>query len=251
MSNVENNHDDLNSKPEKALKEKKFSYFEPAKGIIFAVVATILFLGFPQVITYVFITALIPMFDATVVRSLWLPIILWALFRIGIEVAYMIERRYTKRLAIITVVGNVLALICGLIIFVSPRILWQGYVDFVHTYFQDMAAWFTVPLTRILDRPNLIILAVMIVVFAIESFNMVRRGIKAEDKKDEETDADEGSADATGSADSTKPVEIEEVSTGVVEAEETVTEPVETEKVSADGADAEKTTSETDKAEVS
>jgi len=170
----------------RGLKEKKFSYFEPAKGITFAVIATVLFLGFPQVITYVFIGALIPIFDATVVRSLWIPIILWALFRIGIEVVYIIEKKYTKRLATFTIVGDILATICGLIIFVSPRILWQGYIDFVHTYFDDMAAWFTVPLTRILDRPNLIILFVMILVFVIECINVVRRSGRKEEKDDDD-----------------------------------------------------------------
>ena len=186
MGRNEHNPNEANSKSEKGLKEKKFSYFEPAKGIIFAVVATVLFLGFPQVITYVFIGELIPIFDATVVRSLWIPIVLWGLIRIGIEVAYILERSYTKRLAVVTIVGDVLATICGLIIFVSPRILWQGYIDFVHTYFEDMAVWFSVPLTRILDRPNLIILFVMILVFVIESINVVRRSRRGKEKKDEE-----------------------------------------------------------------
>jgi len=233
MSNHENNSGDTNSKPEKDLKEKRFSYSEPAKGIIFAVVATILFLGFPQVITYVFIGELIPIFNAAVVRSLWLPIILWALFRIGIEVFYIIERRYTKRLAIVTITGNVLATICGLIIFVSPRILWQGYVDFVHTNFQDMAAWFTAPLTRILDRPNLIILFVMILVFVIESINIARRSHLIENKKDENEEAAEEELKAEAAAEAENAgVKIEEVSTEETAKEEAPSEENNAEKVS-------------------
>ena len=212
MSNSEPNMNDINSVPEKEdvkdqkeIKEKKFSYFEPAKGITFAVVATVLFLGFPQVITYVFTNRLIPMFDATVVRSLWLPIILWALFRIGIEVSYIIEKRYTKRLAIITIIGDVLAAICGFIIFLSPRIVWQEYIDFVHTYFEDMAAWFSVPLTRILDRPNLIILGIMLLVFIIESINMVRRGRKAKEDEEENINTEEvNNEDLISKAEETK-----------------------------------------------
>gem|GEM_PF-2063122 len=176
--------DASSSEHDKETNEKKFSYFEPFKGIIFTVVATVIFLGFPQIITFVFTDRLIPTFDAVVIRCLWIPFVLWALLRIGIEVAYMIERRYTKRLAIITVAGDVLAVICGIIIFISPRIVNGEYIDFIHRYFEDMAAWFSVILTRILDRPNLIILVIMIVVLAIESFNMVRRS-RADDEEDD------------------------------------------------------------------
>jgi len=193
----------------KDIKDLKFSYFEPLKGITFAVVATIIFLGFPQIITYVFVgTRLIPTFDAEVVRSLWLPIILWAVFRVGIDVAYIIERHYTKRLAIITIAGDVLAAICGIIIFASQRIVYWEYIDFIHTYFEDMAEWFSVPLTAILDKPNLIILVLMIFFFILESFAVVRKAKRAEEKEDEEdkvvsnevdlNDLSKGEADAAG-----------------------------------------------------
>jgi len=172
------------SEPEDEFEGKRFSLFEPVKGIIFAVVVTVIFLAFPQIIAFVFVNRLIPTFDAVVVQSLWIPIILWGLFRIGIEVGYFIERNYTKRLALITIIGNVLATICGFIIFISPRIVNGEYIDFIHTYFEDMAAWFSVPLTRVLDRPNLIILVVMIVVFIVESVNMVRRSRNIKEKED-------------------------------------------------------------------
>ena len=187
MSNREKNPDNLKQEPEKEIKNVKFSYFEPFKGIILTLVATVIFLVFPQIITFVFIgNRLIPTFDAKVIHGLWvlIPAILWALFRIGIEIAYLIEKRYTQRLAVITLIGNILAVICGLIVFVSPKIVYWEYSDFIHTYFEDMAAWFSVPLTRILDRPNLIILFIMIVVILIESINMFRRANKV--KKNEE-----------------------------------------------------------------
>ena len=191
-------HDELNDQEERydeeELKDKKFSYFEPMKGIIFAVVATIIFLGFPQIITYVFIgTRMIPTFDAEIVRSLWLPIILWAVFRIAIEVVYIIERNYTKRLAVITIIGNVLAIICGFIIFVRPRIVFWEYIDFIHRYFEDMAEWFSVPLTRILDRPNLIVLAFMIFFLVLECITTVRKSRRPkDDEEDDDYDDDLG-----------------------------------------------------------
>ena len=199
MNNTESGSNDSFPKQEKdELKKKKskkrvkFSYFEPTVGIIIAVVFVTIFLVFPQIITYVFIgDRLIPTFDAAVIQSTLIIVfsILWALIRIVIEVSHFIERSFTKRLALITIIGNVLAAICGFVIFISPRIVFWEYSDFVHKYFEDMAAWFSVPLTRILDRPNLIILAIMIVVFIIESVNMVKNSNKAKGKKDEDEDS--------------------------------------------------------------
>jgi len=184
-------------KEKKNKKRVKFSYFEPTVGIIIAVVFVIIFLVFPQIITYVFIgDRLIPTFDAAVIQSTLIIVfsILWALIRIGIEVSYFIERSYTKRLALITIIGNILATICGIVIFISPRIVFREYSDFVHTYFEDMAAWFSIPLTRILDRPNLIILVIMIVVFIIESVSMVNKSNKAKGKKDKDSSGETGKA---------------------------------------------------------
>jgi len=98
----------------------------------------------------------------------------------------MIERSYTKRLALITVVGNFLAIVCGLFIFLDHRIVYGEYITFVHRYFEDMAAWFSVPLTRILDRPNLIVLVIMVVVLVIESINVLRRANKVSENYDDD-----------------------------------------------------------------
>ena len=119
MSESKTSLDDSKRVPKKDI---KFSYFEPIAGITFALVASIIFLGFPQIITIGFFDMrLVPTFDEVVIRSLWIPIILWALVRIGVEAVYLIERSYSKRLALISVIGHVIAAICTLIIFVSPE----------------------------------------------------------------------------------------------------------------------------------
>jgi len=187
-------------KEQRPEKEKRFSMFEPIAGIIFAIVCTIIFLGFPQIITIVFIGGrLIPTFDAEVIRSLWLPIILWCVFRVGVEVAYLIIKRYTKKLTIISLVGHALTAICTLIIFVSPRIVFWEYVDFIHRYFEDVARWFG----NILAKPNLIILVVMLVVLIIESVTVIRKGKKEKEKEEKEAE-DINKADKAG-AEEAKP----------------------------------------------
>jgi len=173
---------EVSKAPQKEEKNIKFSYFEPVAGIIFAIVATVIFLGFPQIIAVVFVSGpLIPTFNAEVIRSLWIPIILWAVFRIFVEVFYLVERRYTKRLAIITMIGNALAFICTLIIFIPYRIVNVDYIDWIHTYFANIAAWFG----EILARPNIVIIVIMLVGLILDSITVIRKGFK---KKTEDED---------------------------------------------------------------
>jgi len=186
-------NEEAKEKPSNAIKtDRKFSYFEPIAGIIFAIVATVIFLGFPQIIAVVFVSGpLIPTFNTEVIRSLWVPIILWAIFRIAIEIFYIVEHRYTKRLAITTLIGNVLALICTLVIFIPSRIVNDEYIDWIHTYFGSIGAeWFG----EILARPNLIIILIMLIGLILDSITVSVKGFKKkkEDDDDAKADVEEG-----------------------------------------------------------
>ena len=164
-------------------KKIKFSFFEPIAGIIFALVAAIIFFFFPQIITIVFIGGrLIPTFDAEVIKSLGIPILIWTILRVGVEVSFLIERRYTERLAVIAAIGNILTAIVTFIIFIGDRIVFWEYIDFIHTYFADVAAWFG----EVLARPNLIILAIIMLVLIIETINVIKKGSKAKTREEKE-----------------------------------------------------------------
>ena len=207
--------DSVSASPETPIKRLKFSKLEPIVGILFAVVATVIFLRFSHIITITFIGGhLIPTFDADVIQSLWLPIIIWAILRIGINVAYLIERYYTQRLAVISVIGNVLSAIALFIIFFDDRIVHWEYVDFINRYFEEIAAWFG----EIIARPNLIILAIMVIAMIIDSVTVTKKGLKAKRLEDE---AEKRKAEAEES----KPEEIETEA----EAEESKPEEIEAE----------------------
>ena len=185
MSESGEHKETLSAAPAAQKKTLKFSFFEPIAGIIFAIVATFIFYFFPQIITIVFIGGrLIPTFDEVVIQSLWLPLLIWVVLRVGVEVAYLIERRYTQRLALVAVIGNFLAIIATFFIFFSDRIVFWEYIDFVHRYFADVAEWFG----EVLARPNLIILVVIVLVLIIESFTVVKKGNKAK-KLEEKAEA--------------------------------------------------------------
>jgi len=173
--------------PEAPEKKIKFSYFEPVAGIILAVAATVIFYFFPQIIAIVFVNGpVIPTFDINVINGpgsyLWIPIFLWALLRIGVEVFYLIERRYTKRLAIVTMVGNTLAFICTLIIFIPFSIMNPEHIDWVRTHYINNAAWFG----EILARANIVVIVIMLIGLILDSITVIRKGFKNKSEKRED-----------------------------------------------------------------
>ncbi|MCL2627785.1 MAG: hypothetical protein FWD44_03695 [Oscillospiraceae bacterium] len=172
-------------KPEKKKKQKgkhSFSFVEPIIGIFIAILFTTIFLWFSQIITIAFIGGeLIPTFDAEVIKtSLWLPIIAWGVIRVGVNVAYLIERSYTKRLTVISIIGNALTAVASFLILFNDRIVYSGYVDFIRTYFEDTAAWFG----EILTKPNLIILVVIIIVLIFDSIGVATKSRKVAQNKE-------------------------------------------------------------------
>jgi len=182
LSNPEAIPETIPEDPHPAPKKKiKFSFYEPVAGIIFALVAAIIFYFFPQIITIVFIGGrLIPTFDAEVIQSLWIPILIWAILRLGVEFSFLIERRYTERLAVIASIGNILTAVVTFIIFFNVRIVYWEYIDFVHKYFADVAEWFG----KILARPNLIILVIILIVLIIETINVIKKGRMSKSQDD-------------------------------------------------------------------
>ena len=220
MSKPETNADDTQpvesnavaeaeQEPKEEIKKLKFSYIEPFAGIFFALLCTVVFLVFPQIITVVFIGGyVIPTFDEEVIKTLWvlIPGILWGLLHIGIECAYLHERRYTKRLSRISIIGHVLTLICAAIIFIPYRIVFWEYIDWVHTYLYPVSEGFG----KVLEYPNLIVLFIMIIVSIIESANLIRKAKKTEENEGEE---DEDNSDGVVNADQADQTEQSEQAT--------------------------------------
>ena len=173
-----------NQEPEKKV---KFSYFEPVAGIIFALVASIIFYFFPQVIAVGFFgnpIVIIPTFVEEVIKGLWLPIFLWAILRIIVEIVYLVERRYTKRLAIITIVGNLLAFVSTLFVFIPDKIVNPEYIGWVHDNISPLANWFG----ELLAKPHWIIIAIMLIGLILDSITVTVKGIKASKKEKDEDD---------------------------------------------------------------
>ncbi|MCL2838348.1 MAG: hypothetical protein FWE04_04675 [Oscillospiraceae bacterium] len=117
-------NDSLDNLPQVPGTAEKISMWQPIGGIIGVVVTTTVFLSFPQIIAGRFSgVGWVSVFNVEVIRSLWLPILLWAAIHIVWEVMRLIEGRYTKRLAVIGVAVNVAIAACAAFVLASGAIM--------------------------------------------------------------------------------------------------------------------------------
>jgi len=174
----------------KSLKTKKFPYFEPISGIIIAIVCVVVFVLFSDLITIAFWLdppALIPTFLEHELHRfiIWFPAVLWGITRLVVNIAYLIEKIYTKRLAIIALICNALTVILTFIIMIDGRIVNPVYAQWMRDLFEPVAPWFG----EILARANLTILVILVVVMILDSITVVRKRnkvIRQEEKEAEE-----------------------------------------------------------------
>ena len=105
--------------------------WEPVFAILWSVVFVTLFLGVPQAMGVWFheIDRWVPLFSTSVIRSMWLPIVVWAVLGIAKEAVKLIEGRYTFLVALTTVISNILILLCAGIIFIGSPIINPQFVS--------------------------------------------------------------------------------------------------------------------------
>jgi len=167
---------DLPEIPEARL---KISPFWPIFGIVLSISLTALFLGFPQIIGASINFNWIPAFDTQIVRGLWLPILLWAILEIGVEIVKLIEGRYTMRLAVVAVISGILSAVCAVAIFGNNEIMnLQFFVqmEHYHMYFEALGGLFD----NIIMRPNLVIMCIMLAIIFFETLDVVVKAFQSQ-----------------------------------------------------------------------
>ena len=158
---------DLPQIPESRL---KISPLGPIGNIVLSVSLTALLLGFPQVIRLYQDFTWIPIFDTAAMRGLWLPILLWCVVEIGIEIYKLIEGQYTIRLSMVTIVTSALQVIFAIAVFGSSSILSTEFVSLMEGL--GVSYWPNIFYT-VIARPNMVLLAIVLVALAIEVIDVV------------------------------------------------------------------------------
>jgi hypothetical protein len=166
--------DFLETLPEAPQEAEKIGIGEPIFGIIFSVAVAVLFLGVPHAIGGMFNDIWIPMFDTAVLRSLWLPIIAWAVLGIIAETVTIMEGRYTKRLAGVCVVTNLLIVACAAAVFLRDTVINPAFERDLSSILNYEADW----LVPWLSNSNVIIFAIVCIAVVIESASITAKAFK-------------------------------------------------------------------------
>ena len=153
--------------PEIPEAKMKISPFEPIAWIVFSIVTTVVFLGFPHIMAWYFNNEWVTIFDVEIIRGLWLPVLLWMLIEIVAEAIKLVEAQYNMRVVSVTVVTSVLQMVCAVIVFGNRNIINSEFVSSIEnlgpTIFGD-GGWF---ITNI-ARPNLVILVAIFIILVWE-----------------------------------------------------------------------------------
>lgn len=121
---------ELDSLPPVPEKKSVIPKGEPIAGIIFSVIFCVIFLAAPQIICAKFGAdqPFIPVFNVDLIHQLWYIFVALTILGIARESFKLYEGRYTKRLAIVTVVSDILSAALTLVLLSSQQILNSAFI---------------------------------------------------------------------------------------------------------------------------
>jgi len=158
--------DFIDTLPLVPIKNERIPLWEPIAGMALCVVMALVFLAFPQVMGgWLDGAGWIPALDISVVRSFWLPIVLWAVLGIGKEVLRLIEGRYTRRLAIAASAANPVIAACAVVAFRGGRIMNPLFLDRMGDIFGETGRI----AMAVIENAHLIFLGVVFFALVVET----------------------------------------------------------------------------------
>jgi len=165
--------------PEVPVAKMKISPLDAIFGISLSISITALFLVFPQVMTLRIESVWIPVFDIAVLRSLWLPFVLWMILEIGTEIVKVVEGRYTMRLAAIVVVAAVFQVIFAITIFGNNDIMNPDFISFIRSLDDGGFRVIGLSFDNLTMRPNLIAMIIILIVLFFETLDVVVKAFRS------------------------------------------------------------------------
>ena len=147
-------------------KTTQINPIEPSAALLLTIFGAVFFLAFPQIIgAWLGDAGWTPVFAISVVRSLWLPIVLGIIFGIAKETVRLIEGQYTKRVVVVTITANLLLMVSSAVVFLNNNIMNPDFVSRISDLLAGESgdAWL-----GLLTNLNLLLLAGIIFSLIIE-----------------------------------------------------------------------------------
>lgn len=170
---LDNGLDNLPTVPQK---QERISVWEPVGGILFTVVFTVVFLAYPQILGIHLGDSgeWTPVFNISLLRSMWYVIIAMAVLGIGQEIYRIYVGRYTKKLALVTAVTNGLSAVLTYVFFRNQEIMNSQFL----AEFQNLLTGNTDAAAKVLTNLNLLFIAVVIFALVIDLITVTAKAYK-------------------------------------------------------------------------
>lgn len=129
----------LDNLPPVPVKKERISKAESVLGIVLSIVFVTVFLACPQIFMAVGtqgdVTTTVPLFNTEVIRSTWYLIVLFGILGISGEIVKLLDGKYTKRVAVTTVITDLLSAVLSFVWLCRPNILNPQFADAVKGMF--------------------------------------------------------------------------------------------------------------------
>lgn len=168
--------DSLDDLPPVPIKNAIISKYESVFGISISVIFCIVFLIAPEIFGVPAIVGkkFIPIFNTEIIKSIWYIIIGFAGLGIIRESFKLYEGRYTKKLAVVTVVTDVLSALLSFIFLLDNKIINTEFTAAIINLFQGDEDF----IVNIFSKFNIFFLSVILFALALDMVNTMVRALK-------------------------------------------------------------------------
>jgi hypothetical protein len=167
--------DSIDNLPPVPKKNAIISKRESIFGISISIIFCIVFLIAPEIFSAVFDgKRFIPIFNVEVIRSIWYIIIGFAVLGIIRDGYKLYEGRYTKKLAVVTVITDILSALLSFVFLLDNKIINNEFTTAIINLFQDDAEF----IANIFSRFNIFFLGVILFALALDMINTIVRAAK-------------------------------------------------------------------------
>lgn len=168
--------DNLDNLPPIPKKKALISKYESIFGISMSIIFVIVFLIAPEVFAVALVDGkkIIPIFNTEVIRSIWYIITAFAVLGIIREIYKLYEGRYTKRLAAVTVVTDIISAMLSFLFLLDNNIINRDFISFISNLFSGESEFISIIFTRF----NMFFLYVILFALALDMGVTVFKALK-------------------------------------------------------------------------
>lgn len=164
--------------PPVPVKQERIGKGETIAGVCLSVVFLVLFLVVPQIICVIVDQGgqkvNIPILDARTVRSVWFLLVGIVIFGVGRDLFGYFEGRYTRRLAVVTGIADILGFICFFFFLNTPGLVNPELIPAVEHLFQEKDIFLTKLITGFPGVFLLVIALIMILDFGTTLYKALK-----------------------------------------------------------------------------